>query len=133
MVGSKVYMTSKQKKRLHILDMKNMTFECSSTTSGAFDNSPDQIDMIVNDVNGIVYFCEDGGNDCGVHGRDKNAQFFSVLDAPGYNTETTGLAFDPTNHAMFVSFQGYAIWQFWRQDGHPFNQTTLGIKYHASP
>ena len=131
-VGKKVYMTSKQKARLHILDLDTMMFEFSSTRSGAFNNQPDQIEMITNDPTGIVYFCEDGGSDCGVHGRDMIGKFFSIIDAPGYNTETTGLAFDPTNHVMIVAFQGSpgVIWQFWRNDGHAFNQTTLDIKYH---
>jgi len=116
---------------MHALDMAAGTFECSSTLSGAFNNSPDQIQMIVGDTNDIVYFCEDGGSDCGVHGRDDTNNFFSIIDGPGYASETTGLAFDPTNTVMIVSFQSPGvIWQFWREDGKPFDQTTLAIKYH---
>ena len=39
----------------------------SSTVSGAFNNQPDQIQKLGGD---LLYFCEDGGRDCGVHARD---------------------------------------------------------------
>ncbi|CAB9499161.1 osmC-like protein [Seminavis robusta] len=132
-VGDMLYFISKTTKFLFILDLINMTYERSSTQSGAFNNQPDQIQRIVNDPNQIVYFCEDGGPDCGVHGRDATAQFFSILDGPGYNTETTGLAFSSDHNYMFLSFQGPGvIWQFWREDGRAFTDTILDIKYHAA-
>lgn len=132
-VNSTIYFVSKNQRRLYILDTENGTFECSSTESGAFNNAPDQIQAIIDDPDGIVYFCEDGGSDCGVHGRDRTGQFFSILDGPGYNTETTGLAFTEDHKIMFVSFQGEGvIWQFWREDGYPFNGPKLDIKYHAN-
>ena len=91
----KVYFVSKASKRLFILDLAAGTYECSSTMSGAFNNQPDQIKIILDDPQGIVYFCEDGGDDCGIHGRDGTGQFFSIIDGPGYDSETTGLAFSP--------------------------------------
>mmetsp|Transcript_33454 Transcript_33454/g.80843 ORF Transcript_33454/g.80843 Transcript_33454/m.80843 type:complete len:199 (-) Transcript_33454:71-667(-) len=132
--GDKMYFVSKTTQRLFIVDLKLETYEVSSTQNGAFNNDPDQLSYITNvdDPNEVVYFCEDGGNDCGVHGRDKNANFFSILDGPGYNTETTGLAFSPDAKYMFVSFQEPGvIWQIWRDDGYPFSGDVLGIKYHA--
>ena len=106
-----------------------MTYEASSTVSGAFNRQPDQVKALVDDPmelgtptekeirskrrNGFkfltvllldpiyaVYFCEDGGNDCGVHARDSAGRFFSILDGPGYRTETTGLAFSPDRRFM---------------------------------
>ena len=104
----------------------------SSTVGGAFNNQPDQIQSITNDPNQIVYFCEDGGNDCGVHGRNSAGQFFSILDGIGYNTETTGIAFSPGAEYMFLSFQSPGvIWQFWRNDGLKFTDQILQIKYHS--
>ena len=44
----------------------------SSTVSGAFNNQPDQIAKLGGD---LLYFCEDGGKDCGVHARDRCAMF----------------------------------------------------------
>ena len=113
------------------MDLDAGTYECSSTVSGAFNNQPDQIKIILDDPQGIVYFCEDGGNDCGIHGRDSDGRFFSIVDGPGYNTETTGLAFSPDAKYMFVSFQGDGvIWQFWREDGLPF--TGNPSTYHST-
>ena len=57
----------------------------------------------------ILYFCEDGGKelgDCGVHGRDSSGRFFSILDGPGYVSETTGLAFSPNKRHMYVRRAG---------------------------
>ena len=80
--------------------MLNRRYESSSTVSGAFDRQPDQVARLVGDE--ILYFCEDGGADCGVHGRDGAGRFFSILDGPAYDTETTGLAFSPDKRHMYV-------------------------------
>lgn len=129
--GEKLYFVSKTTKKLFILDLALGKFERFSTVGGAFNNQPDQLQYILNDVNDILYFCEDGGSDCGVHGRDGEANFFSILDGTGYNTETTGLAFSPDGDYMLVSFQyPGVIWQFWREDGRPFTADVLDIKYH---
>jgi len=90
--------------------------------------------MQLNDGNGVVCFCEDGGFDCGVHGRDESGQFFTILDAPGHDTESTGLDFSPDLKCVLVAFQGDpgTVWQFWRKDGYQFDGGMLGIKYHAN-
>lgn len=131
--GKKIYFVSKTTKKLFILDLVTGTYIRSTTVGGAFNNQPDQIMSITGDINAIVYFCEDGGNDCGVHGRDGTNQFFSILDGIGYNTETTGIAFSPGGEYMFLSFQSPGvIWQFWRKDGLKFTDQILQIKYHAN-
>jgi DNA-binding beta-propeller fold protein YncE len=112
----------------------------SSTESGAFNNQPDQISAIVGSSGGtLLYFCEDGGNDVGVHARDNTGKFYTILDAfPHYQSETTGLSFSPDNRHMYVSLQGGSgrhpgvIFDIYRLDGHPFGGKTLDIKYHAS-
>ena len=134
-VGSTLYFTTKADKKLYTLDLENNTWFRSSTQSGAFDNEPDQIKPIFNTESSergdIIYFCEDGGRDCGVHGRDGTGKFYSILDGIGYDgVETSGLAFSPDNTKMFVSFQNAAIWMFWREDGLPFGGAVLDIKYH---
>jgi len=131
--GDKLYFVSKTTKKLFILDLVAGTYEWSSTVSGAFNNQPDQLAYIVDDPNQIIYFCEDGGNDCGVHGRDATAKFFSILDGTGYSTETTGLTFSSDKYYMFLSFQSPGvIWQFWRDDGRTFSDQILNIKYHEA-
>ena len=129
-----LYFTVKTLKLLFILDLDMGTYESSSTISGAFENQPDQITRILGQSNeeSILYFCEDGGSSCGVHGRDKSGQFFTILESIDYNTETTGLAFSPDKKHMYVSFQhnpGH-IFDITREDGLPFDGATLDIKYH---
>ena len=111
----------------------------SSTTSGAFDSQPDQIarvlDFSTGSTDGILYFCEDGGDQCGVHGRDAQGRFFTILeDGTGaFSGETTGLAFSPNGRFMYVSFQSPGIiFEISRTDGMPFYGATLDIKYHAN-
>lgn len=72
------YMVTKREQYLFTMDMASMTFVRTSTVSGAFNNQPDQIRLLAGDSNDIVYFCEDGGDDCGVHGRDGDVNFFSI-------------------------------------------------------
>jgi len=127
----KVYFVSKALKRLVILDLDALTYEYSSTQSGAFNNQPDQVARILNSDDDVLYFCEDGGNDCGVHGRAPDGRFFTILEGPGYNTETTGLAFSPDRKRMFVSFQGSRVFEITREDGFSFAGGVLDIKYHA--
>jgi hypothetical protein len=135
-----LYMTAKVYMQLFILDLDNMTFIESSTQSGAFDASPDQIERLV-DNDGILYFCENGKIGSGVHARDVNGNFFTILQA-GVNSatnggldiigETTGLAFSPDKMFMYVAFQREGkLFEVRRADGLPFNGRRLDINYHS--
>ena len=133
---------SKVRRALFELDLDAGTFTRSSTVSGAFNNAPDQLEILVGgDVNGdsvsddediMFYFCEDGGEHCDIHGRSLGTdKYFTIVEGTGYNGETTGLAFSPDARYMFVSFQHQGvIWQFWRTDGYSFHSQRLDIKYH---
>ena len=128
----KLYMTTKAEKKLFILDLDAMTFEESSTYSGAFNSQPDQVARIL-DNDGILYFCEDGSSSAGVHGRDSEGKFYTILQAANSYMagETTGLAFSPDNKSMYVSYQKqHKIVEIRRTDGCPFNGQRLDIKYH---
>ena len=130
-----LYFTSKTNKRLYILDLDAGTYTESSTESGAFNNQPDQIARVIGAGNdSILYFCEDGGADCGVHGRNSDGKYFTILEGLDYATETTGLAFSPDNKHMYVSFQSNPghIFEISREDGLPFDGATLDIKYHEN-
>lgn len=126
------YMVCKREKYLFIMDMKAETFTRESTMTGAFEGQPDQIRVILDDTEGLLYFCEDGTNLGGVHARTPGGKYLSIIDGPGYDTETTGLDFTEDGMTMIVSFQSDpgCIWQFWREDGHPFTGAVLDIKYH---
>ena len=88
----KMYFTAKAAKHLFILDLDLRTYERSSTVSGAFDGQPDQIKSIIakDPLNDMLYFCEDGGRDYGVHARDTDGNFYTIIDNSTTNSETTG-------------------------------------------
>lgn len=82
----------------------------------------------------ILYICEEKsdikGN--GVHGRNSAGDYFTVLEGPAWDTESTGLAFSPDNRHMYISFQRKPgiIYDITRDDGYAFNGQALDIKYH---
>lgn len=131
-VDGLLYFTIKKAKFLFILDLDKGRYTRHTTKSGAFDTAPDQIRAADNDRNGVTYFCEEGGRKSGLHGRDdETKKFFSILDGPGYRSETTGIAFSPDGKFMFLAFQGHGVvWQFWRTDGLAFSDHFVGPKYH---
>jgi Bacterial protein of unknown function (DUF839) len=134
-----LYMTAKEDKLLFILDLDARTFTQSSTEIGAFDSEPDQVKRLLDD-DGILYFCEDGDEGSGVHCRDLNGNYFTILQAdPDSDTnggvemenEISGLAFSPDNMFMYVAYQSEGkLFEVRRADGLPFNGRRLDIKYH---
>lgn len=147
--GSTLYFVSKIRKELFALDLDGDTYVRSSTRSGAFDGSPDQITTVLSSVGRrmqrqggeeadaeeeeepILYLTEEGGDDAGVHGRDERGRFFTVLESPVYREETTGLAFSPDGRHMYLAYQRNGILlDVFRTDGRPFSGKTLNIKYH---
>lgn len=131
-----VYFTSKEQKRLIILDLSAMTYSYESTISGAFDTSPDQVGRILGGDHGILYFCEDGGRDAGVHGRSVDGEYFTVLygnqNVFAKPDETIGLAFSPDALHMYVSMQAKgAVYDITREDGLRFDGALLDINYHT--
>ena len=125
-----LYFVAKTRKELFMLDLVAETWTKESTVSGAFNLQPDQLGRILGDGE-ILYFCEDGGSDCDIHGRNSLGQYFTIVEGTNFTTETTGLAFSPDNMFMYVAFQGpSAICAFWREDGLPFDGAVAGTKYH---
>jgi hypothetical protein len=130
-----LYMTCKQRKQLFILDLDAKKYKETSTASGAFDGEPDQVARLLGSSSGdgLLYFCEDANEVSGVHGRDANGKYFTILQGKrGSNDgETSGLAFSPGNKFMYVSFQKEGkVFEIRRKDGQPFHGQRLDIKYH---
>lgn len=96
-----LYFTSKEDKRLVIVNLRQNTYSYSSTKSGAFDNQPDQLDIVLGRKSEMLLICEDGGLDAGLHGRDLRGNYFTILyrdkeiDTDRKNEETTGLGVSP--------------------------------------
>lgn len=142
-----LFYTTKSSKFLFIIDLDPddqgfLRFTRTSTKSGAFDGQPDQVARVLNfetgATDGILYFCEDGGtgDKHGVHGRDSNGEYFTILEdaSDEFTGETTGLAFAPNGMFMYVSFQGPGlIYEITRDDGYPFYGAALEILHHMAP
>ena len=81
----------------------------------------------------MLYFCEDGGTDSDIHGRDSIGQFFTIVtnENSSYNDETTSLAFSQDGLFMYVAFQAHShVYAFWGTDGFPFDGEVSNTKYH---
>jgi hypothetical protein len=119
---------SKVNKELFTLDLEAMTWTNTSTLSGAFNLQPDQLARIIGDSE-ILYFCEDGGSACDIHGRDSTGQYFTIVRGDGYSTETSGLSFSPDNKFMYFAMWGNSnVYALWRTDGLPFNGKVADTK-----
>mmetsp|Transcript_29855 Transcript_29855/g.45782 ORF Transcript_29855/g.45782 Transcript_29855/m.45782 type:complete len:649 (-) Transcript_29855:1602-3548(-) len=126
-----LFMVAKKIKRLFILNLDAGTYLNETTQSGIFDGGPDQLQSLEQD--GVYYMTEEGGKDAGVHGRNKDGQFFTILESPQYSDETTGLSFSPDGYHMYVAYQHNGLlFDVTRLDGFPFHGRTLNIKYHTS-
>eukprot|EP00980_Cylindrotheca_fusiformis_P005678 scaffold1184_cov132-Cylindrotheca_fusiformis.AAC.99 len=129
--GSKLYFVCKERKHLFILDLNRGKYTRESTVFGLFDGQPDQLERILEGSSELLYFTEEGGRDAGVHARDRHSRYFTILESPVYDDETTGLSFSPDGRFMYVAYQHNGLlFAVWRQDGAPFHQREFDIKYH---
>ena len=96
-----LYFTSKKDKVLVTVNLRSNTYTSHSTKCGAFDNQPDQLDVVLGVNAEMLLLCEDGGKDAGLHGRDLRGNYFTVLyrdenvDSNRESEETTGLGVSP--------------------------------------
>lgn len=120
-------------KQMFTFDLDKMTYTNESTVSGLFDGGPDQMGRLLEDSGELLYFTEEGGKDAGIHARDEQGRFFTILESPQYIDETTGLAFSPDGFHMYVAYQKNGLlFDVWREDGLPFQARTLNVKYHQT-
>ena len=74
---------------------------------------------------------QEGGKNAGIHARDAQGRFFTILESPVYEDESTGLAFSPDGLHLYVAYQRNGVLlDVWRKDKQPFTTKTLNIKYH---
>ena len=52
---------------------------------------PDQMTRILDDANEILYFTEEHGADNGVHARDAQGRYYTILEGLDYPDESAGL------------------------------------------
>ena len=139
--GRELYFVSKEIKTLFVLNLDSMQYTSHTTRRGLFDGQPDQIVRVLgNDINNgkeeeLLYFTEDGGQLAGVHARNRNGHYFTILESDGSitNDETTGLAFSPDHRFMYVAYQRIGkLFAISRRDGLPFTAKSLNVKYHTT-
>lgn len=149
--NNELFVVSKTQHSLFILDLDSSTYQRHSTAAGLFDGQPDQMQRLIKegpsniessstfDVNEpeaepLLYFCEEVGTANGVHARDANGWFYSILESSIYGRETSGLAFSPDGKHMYFSYQSVGIiFDVWREDGLPFYGKTLDVHFHEKP
>jgi secreted PhoX family phosphatase len=129
--NSTLYFVAKVTRTLFILDLNDMTYTSELTGSnwvgqGSFNSQPDQIIESDLDIRKYIYFTEDGGNAPGIHVRDGDGKYYTMVRAvPGSKysgDETVGIAFSPDRKKFYFGFQDAGVlMEVTRDDGHAFN------------
>jgi hypothetical protein len=129
--GSQLLFVCKFLRMIYTLDLDNRTWYRTSTVSGLFDGQPDQLQRLLQNTTDLLYFTEEGNTDAGIHARDENARFYTIMESLHYSGETTGLALSPDGRFMYVAYQDAGkLFCLWRLDGKVFGAERLDIKYH---
>ena len=127
-----MYIVCKKIQQLFVFDLDEMTYHNVSTVTGLFDGDPDQMQRILGQEGGLLYFTEEGGVNAGVHARDELGRFFTIFESPVFSDETTGLSFSPDGKHMYCAFQVNGIlYDITRSDGLSFDAKSLDVKYHS--
>ena len=72
-----------------------------------------------------------GGIDAGVHARDSDGNFYTILESPVWKAETTGLTFSPDGIHMYFAYQANGLlYDVTREDGLPFHGRSINAKVH---
>ena len=130
-----LYFVSKELRMLFILNLDDFTYTSQSTRSGLFWGQPDQVNQFFsasgNAAADLMYFTEDGGKYAGIHARNHEGKYFTILESHVYADETTGLSFSPNGKHMYIAYQDNGLlFDITRRDGLPFFARTLNVKYH---
>ena len=131
----RLYFVCKGMKAMFELDLNSGSYRREDTDDGLFDGEPDQVHRLLgNGFDDYLFFTEEGGSDAGIHGRDANGMFFTLLEGTDWSDETTGLAFSPDGRHLYVAYQDEGVlFDITRQDGFEFSATDINLKSHAVP
>jgi len=129
--NSTLYFVAKVTRTLFILDLNDMTYTSELTGSswvgqGSFNSQPDQIIESDLDNRKYIYFTEDGGSAPGVHVRDREGKYYTMVrGVPGgryAGDESVGIAFSPDRRKFYFGFQDAGVLiEVTRDDGFKFN------------
>jgi hypothetical protein len=130
---SNMYFVCKKIKQLFVLNLDTGIYSNHTTEVGLFDGTPGQVARAEGASLELLYFTEDSGSDmnAGVHARDHEGKFYTVLESEIFDDVTTGLSFSPDGRFMYIAYQSSGLlYAVWRNDGHPFHHEHLSISYH---
>ena len=130
-----LFFVCKKIKMIYELNLDTYTYTRKSTRQGLFDGEPDQLKWLLSNEGADEYliFTEEGGTKAGVHGRDENGNYFTLLESSRYSDETTGLAFNPDFTHLYVAYQQAGLlFDVSRLDGLPLHAKSFDVKYHAT-
>jgi hypothetical protein len=121
-----LFFISKKTRTMFILNLDTLTYTKVSTRTRSFDGQPDQIVSPINSSSSTLYFNEEANTRAGIHGRNSDGKYFTVMEGDSFQHETTGLAFSPDKKHMYVAFQtlGY-LFDITRTDFETFDGPTL--------
>jgi len=131
---SKMYFVCKTNKQLFVLDLDANTYTNYTTAIGLLDGSPDQVQRSEDASQELLYFTEDSGPEvrAGVHARNHEGKFYTVLESQLFEDDTTGLSFSPDGRFMYIAYQTSGLlYAVWRSDGFPFYHESLDINFHG--
>lgn len=133
-----LYFVSKVYKSMYILDLQAGTYTNVTTENGAFDGQPDQIVRILEDTpkgfaqEQYIFFAEDGGKWPGIFARNKNGDFYTILETVNYpKDEPTGMSFSPNGKHLYFALQDIGLfYDITREDGLGFQGKPVNVNYH---
>ena len=132
MYKTELFFICKKIRMIYTLDLIDQTWRRDSTESGLFDGQPDQMQRLLDDDRDMLYFTEESG-ESGIHARDKDSRYYTILEATGIPGETSGLALSPNGKYMYVALQDSGkLFSVFRKDGKAFDAEHLDIRYHKS-
>jgi len=100
-----MYVVCKTIKQMFVFDLDKGTYYNQTTVSGLFDGGPDQMQRILDEEPGdLLFFTEEQGASAGIHARDLEGRVSTILEGPGYQQETTGLAFSLDGKRIYVAY-----------------------------
>jgi secreted PhoX family phosphatase len=120
---------AKTDKLMFFLNLKEQTYTQYSTICGDFKQEPDNI----RSLGKTMYFANDGTFPNAVYGFHKKGGFFKVVMGLDLNSESAGVAFSPDKKIMYVAWQTFGVWQFWREDGYGFDVKPADVIYEVCP
>ncbi|GKZ00418.1 hypothetical protein MPSEU_000994700 [Mayamaea pseudoterrestris] len=126
-----LYIISKNRKVMLVLDLINGTYTEVYTQVGRFNGQPDQITRFkTSTADDTIFFAEDEDTNCGVFGRNVDGTYAVLTTVSRDDDSVTGLAFSPDGKHMYIGIQNAGIlYDITRDDGLSFESEPSNVIY----